>query len=120
MSRTSRILAATAASVLLPFAGLGLTAGAAYASSTGCAFSNGCATLHGTDVNGNTVAMDAKYQRSTEILIGYPDNAGDGATSFDGVLHEGKGAKTTAYADTGLTVSRLRTTPATLLRAHPM
>jgi len=86
--------------------GIGL-AGTAQASSTGCAFSNGCATLHGTDAAGNDVAMDAKYQRSTEILIGYADNAGDNATSFDAVLHYGKGAKVTSYADTGLQVSNL-------------
>ena len=103
----NRILAAAAAGALLPLAGLGLTAGAAYASSTGCAFSNGCATLHGTDANGNSVAMDAKYQKKTEILIGYADSAGDGATSFDGVLHYGRGTKSTTYQDTALQVSHL-------------
>ena len=103
-----RLLAATAA-LLLPAGGLALTAGAALASSTGCAFSNGCATLHGTDANGNAVAMDAKYQNKNEILIGFLDNAGDGATSFDGVLHYGKGTKTTSYQDTGLVVSHFLT-----------
>jgi len=81
-----------------------LAAGTAQASSTGCAFSNGCATLHGTDANGNAVAMDAKYQRKTEILIGYPDNVGDNATSFDGVLHYGHGKATKGWSDSGLTL----------------
>ena len=104
MSIRSKALAVTAA--LAVTGGLTLaTAGVSWASSTGCAFSNGCATLHGTDANGNAVAMDAKYQNKSEILIGYADNAGDGATSFDGVLHYGKGTKTTTYADTGLAVS---------------
>ena len=78
-------------------------AGGAQASSAGCAFSNGCATLHGTDANGNAVAMDAKYQRKTEILIGYPDQVGDNATSFDGVLHYGHGRATKVWNDTGVT-----------------
>ena len=84
--------------------GIGL-AGTAQASSTGCAFSNGCATLHGTDALGYAVAMDAKRQVKTGIVIGYPDNASDNATSFDGVLHYGKGKRVTTYADTGLQFS---------------
>lgn len=75
-------------------------AGTAQASSTGCAFSNGCATLHGTNALGEAVAMDAKYQNKTEIVIGYPDNAGDGATSFDGVLHYTRATTLTTWADT--------------------
>jgi len=87
------------------------TAGAAgslpaFASSTGCAFSNGCATLHGTDANNHAIAMDAKHQsaKAGTLIIGYPDVPGDGATSFDAVLHYTTGAKKTAYADTGLSV----------------
>jgi len=72
----------------------------AFASSTGCAFSNGCATLHGTDALGRAVAMDAKYQNKSEILIGYADNVGDGATSFDGVLHYTRATSTTTWDDT--------------------
>lgn len=49
--------------------------------------------------------MDAKYQKKTEILIGFPDNSGDTATSFDGVLHFTKGPKSTTYQDTGLQLS---------------
>lgn len=95
-------IAATAAVLTLPLAGAGLSLAAtsAWASSAGCAFSNGCATLHGTDASGNTVAMDAKYQKATEIVIGYPDNAGDGATSFDGVLHYTRATSQTVWADT--------------------
>jgi hypothetical protein len=86
-------------------AGGGALAGPASAaplSSTNCAFSNGCATLNGTDAAGNAVSMDAKYQNPKEIVIGYPDKPGDGATSFDAVIHytSAKGG----YADTGLTV----------------
>jgi len=99
----SKVLAAAASLTLLAGAGVA-AAGSASASSAGCAFTNGCATLRGTDANGSSVAMDAKRQNKTEILIGYPDNAGDGATSFDGVLHYGKGKKTTSYADTGFTL----------------
>ena len=98
MTIRTKVLAAAAALALI--SGTGAVATSAWASSPGCAFSNGCATLHGTDASGNTVAMDAKYQNKSEILIGYVDNAGDGATSFDGVLHYGKGAKTTTYQDT--------------------
>jgi hypothetical protein len=106
MSARNKILAAVAGFTLL--GGIGV-AGAveAQASTTGCAFSNGCATLHGTDAASDTVAMDTKYQNKNEIVIGYPDNAGDNATSFDAVLHYGKGAKVTSYADTGLQVSNL-------------
>src|SRR5208282_309671 len=103
MSIKSKVLAASA--VLTLAGGIAATAGTAQASSTGCAFTNGCATLHGTDANGSTVAMDAKYKNKNEILIGYADNASDGATSFDGVLHYGKGKKTTSYQDTGLQFS---------------
>ena len=99
MSIYGKVLAAAAGLTLL---GGIAAAGTARASSPDCAFSNGCATLHGTDANGNTVAMDAKKQNKAGIVIGYPDNAGDGATSFDGVLHYGKGVKTTSYTDTGL------------------
>ncbi len=107
MSFKSKVLASAG---VLTLAALSLGAGtSAWASSPGCAFTNGCATLHGTDANGSTVAMDAKYKNKNEILIGYADNAGDGATSFDGVLHYGKGKKTTTYADTGLVVSRFLT-----------
>jgi hypothetical protein len=95
-------LAALASTGLIA-GGIALGASAAQASSDGCAFSNGCATLHGTDANGNTVAMDAKYQNKTEILIGYPDNAGDGATSFDGVVHFTHARSVRGWSDTGLT-----------------
>ena len=69
----------------------GATAGApsALAGTTGCAFSNGCATLHGQDGNGAAVALDSKYQSAKPgtIQIGYPDKPGDGATDYDAVLH---------------------------------
>ncbi len=86
------------------------TTGTAQASTPGCAFTNGCGTLKGTDANGSSVAMDAKGKNKTEILIGYADNAGDGATSFDSDLHYGKGIKTTTYADTGFQLSPTFTT----------
>ena len=104
MSARNKILATVAGFTLLGGIGV-LGAAEAQASTPGCAFSNGCATLHGTDAASDTVAMDTKYQNKNEIVIGYPDNAGDGATSYDGVLHYGKGAKVTSYADTGLTVT---------------
>jgi hypothetical protein len=99
------VFAASVLATAALVAGGGALAGPASAaplSSTNCAFSNGCATLHGTDAAGNAVAMDAKYQNPAEIVIGYPDKAGDGATSFDAVIHytSAKGG----YADTGLTV----------------
>ncbi len=86
----------------LTLAGSIAVAGPASASSTGCAFSNGCATLHGTDAAGNDVAMDAKYQNKSEILIGYPDNTGDNATSFDGVLHYTHTRSVTTWDDSEL------------------
>jgi len=76
----------------------------AQASSPGCAFGNGCATLRGFDAASHQVAMDAKYQNKHEILIGYPDNPGDGASSFDGVLHFTPNGETTIYQDTALQV----------------
>lgn len=85
--------------------GGGVAAGTAMASTPDCTFGNGCATLHGSDAAGHGVAMDAKYQKKTEILIGFPDNNGDTATSFDGVLHFTKGPKSTTYQDTGFTLS---------------
>jgi hypothetical protein len=105
MSIKSKVFAFGAGLTLL--GGIAATTGTAQASSPACAFSNGCATLHGTDANGNTVAMDAKRLNKAGIIIGYPDNVGDGATSFDGVLHYGKGAKTTSYADTALQANDL-------------
>jgi hypothetical protein len=101
MSIKSKVLTAGAVIALAAGTGAALT-GTAQASTAGCAFTNGCATLHGVTVNGSAVAMDAKHQNKNEILIGYPDNVGDGATSFDADLHYGKGSKTTSYADTGL------------------
>lgn len=95
-------LFATAATLTLMVGGAAVAAGAADASSTGCAFTNGCATLHGTDANGSAVAMDAKYKNKSEILIGYPDNSGDNATSFDGVLHYTKATSSTTWSDTDL------------------
>lgn len=74
-------------------------AGAASASTPDCAFGDGCATLHGSDAAGNGVALDAKYQNKHQILIGYPDKPGDGATSFDGVLHFAS-SHAHAYTDT--------------------
>lgn len=110
MKIRNRVLAAAA--VLTLTGGTALAgATAASASSTGCAFSNGCATLHGTDAAGNTVAMDAKYQNKTEILIGYPDNVGDNATSFDGVLHYTRPHSVTAWNDTGLSQWTLDSSP---------
>jgi hypothetical protein len=104
-TRTGVFAASVLATAAL-VAGGGALAGPASAaplSSTNCAFSNGCATLNGTDAAGNAVSMDAKYQNPKEIVIGYPDKAGDGATSFDAVIHytNAKGG----YADTGFTLS---------------
>jgi hypothetical protein len=99
MLKKGIVTALVAAGALIPAAG---TASAAPASSPGCAFSNGCATLHGVDAANNAVAMDAKYQNPKEIVIGYPDLAGDGATNFDAVIHFTTGPKTTGYADTAL------------------
>jgi len=95
------------AAFLIAAASLGLgtaavTAGPASASTPGCAFSNGCATLHGTDALGRAVAMDAKYQNKNEIEIGYADNVGDTATSFDGVLHSHQTRPVNTWDDTGL------------------
>lgn len=106
----TKVLALAAASATTLTLGLAAGMTSAEASSTGCAFTNGCATLHGTDAAGDTVAMDAKYQNKNEILIGYPDNASDGATSFDGVLHYGKGKPVTTYQDTGLVVTHFDNT----------
>jgi hypothetical protein len=104
MSIKSKVLAGATALTLVGGVGLAgaLTAGAAEASSTGCAFTDGCATLHGVDAAGNHVAMDAKYQNPKEIVIGYPDNPADGATDFDAVIHYTTGQKTTGWADTAL------------------
>ena len=101
MSARNKILAS--AGVLALAASLGLGAGTAQASSAGCAFSNGCATLHGFDAANHAIAMDAKYQNPKEIVIGYPDIAGDGATNFDAVLHYTKGQHTVTYQDSGIT-----------------
>ena len=98
--------ALTAAAALALACGISAAAGtAAHASSTGCAFSNGCATLHGTDAASHQVAMDAKRQSSKPgtLVIGYPDLTGDGATSFDAVLHYTSGHGAKAWDDTGLT-----------------
>lgn len=75
--------------------GLGLVGGTlalatpAQASSFNCVTSVGCGTLHTTIAfhGGTTVAMDAKYQKATEMVIGYPDLDRDKATSFDKVAH---------------------------------
>lgn len=103
MTRVTRkyLAAAGAAAFAVVLGSLGTTA---LASSPGCAFGNGCATLHGLDAASHQVAMDAKYQNRHEILIGYPDNPGDGASSFDGVLHFTPNGKTTTYQDTALQV----------------
>lgn len=102
-----KYLAAAGAAAFAVALSVGATA---QASSPGCAFGNGCATLHGMDAASHQVALDAKYQNKSEILIGYPDLAGDGATSFDGVLHFTKGAKVTTSQDTSLQVNRLHGT----------
>ena len=81
MSARNKILASAGGLVLA--ASLGLGAGVAQASTPGCAFADGCATLQGFDAANHAVAMDAKYQNPKEIVIGYPDVPGDGATSFD-------------------------------------
>ena len=105
MSLRSKTFAAAAGVTLLAgtLAAGTLAAGTAQASSTGCAFTNGCATLHGTDGASHAVAMDAKRKSSAPgtLIIGYPDIPGDGATSFDAVLHYGKGTKQTTYAGHG-------------------
>ena len=108
MGLKSKVFAAGAAVTLL--GGIAAMAGTAQASSTGCAFTNGCATLHGVDAAGHAVAMDVKYKNPKEIVIGYPDVPGDGATSFDDVLHYTSGPKKTTYQDTGLTVTDFRNT----------
>jgi hypothetical protein len=102
MSIGKRVLAAAAGLALAGGAFVGATS--AFASSTGCAFGDGCATLHGVNAAGNPVAMDAKYKNADEIVIGYPDNENDGATSFDGVLHFTPARPVTTYNDTGLNV----------------
>lgn len=104
MSFKAKITAAAAVGVVA--GGMALAGPSAFASTPDCAFSNGCATLHGFDGAGHPVAMDAKYQKKTEILIGYPDNVGDTATSFDGVLHFTKGPKVTTTQDTALLVQQ--------------
>jgi hypothetical protein len=109
MSIRKRVLAGAAALALVAGAGT-VAATSALASSTGCSFGDGCATLHGVNAAGNPVAMDAKYKNKNEILIGYPDNANDGATSFDGVLHFTSGGRVTTYQDTGLQVTHLDST----------
>ena len=86
------------------------TTGTAQASTPGCAFTNGCGTLKGTDANGSSVAMDAKGKNKTEILIGYADNAGDGATSFDSDLHYGRGTRPPPTRTPGSTLSPTFTT----------
>ena len=104
----SKILAAAGAVTLI--AGLaGLTAGTASASSAGCAFTNGCATLQGVDAASHAVAMDAKRQSAATgtLIIGYPDKPTDPATNFDAVLHFTSGAQVTTYADTALQASHL-------------
>jgi hypothetical protein len=105
MSVKTRILAAAATLTLLGGAGVAAS-GAAEASSPGCAFTNGCATLHGVDGAGHAVAMDAKRQSkaSGTLIIGWADVPGDVATSWDAVLHYTSSAKVTTYADTGLQV----------------
>jgi len=84
----------------------GSTAGIAQASSAGCVTSNGCGTLHGTDQAGHQIAMDAKGQSSKPgtLIIGYPDNNGDPATSFDATLHYTPSQPVTSWADNAVTV----------------
>jgi len=116
----SKVLAAAASLTLLAGAGVA-AAGSASASSAGCAFTNGCATLHGTDAASHAVAMDAKRQSSAPgtLIIGYPDIPGDGATSFDAVIHYTNGKKTTSYQDTGFTLSPTFTSVPCLLTTDP-
>jgi hypothetical protein len=85
-ARASAIVVGAFTVVLGLFAGL---SGLAHASSFECVTSVGCGTLHTTIGfgGGTTVAMDAKYQKATEMVIGYPDLARDKATSFDKVAH---------------------------------
>lgn len=88
MKSRFRLGLAAAGLGLLTAAGLA-TAPPAHASSFNCVTSVGCGTLH-TVINfhgGTTVAMDAKYQKATEMVIGYPDLNRDKATSFDKVAH---------------------------------
>lgn len=84
-----KFLAAAGAVVMSAGLGLGLSL-TAMASSFGCTLGDGCGTLHttGTDLGGNSQAWDAKYQNPMEEVIGYPDNPGDSATSFDLVRHD--------------------------------
>lgn len=107
MTRQKYLAAASAAAFAVMLGSLGTTA---LASSPGCAFGNGCATLHGVDAASHQVAMNAKYQNKHEILIGYPDNPGDGASSFDGVLHFTQGPEVTITQDTSLQVNLLHST----------
>lgn len=99
-----KFLAAAGAVALSAGLGLGLSLTAS-ASSFGCTLGDGCGTLHttGTDLGGNSQAWDAKYQNPMEMVIGYPDNPGDSATSFDLVRHQA--THVTGFSDTGLTVS---------------
>lgn len=60
---------------------------AAQATTFKCIFSNGCGALHGVNAEGNSVAVDAKYQNPNEMVIGYPDLEGDSATNVSLVAH---------------------------------
>ena len=74
--RSKTFAAATGVTLLAGTLAAGtLAAGTAQASSTGCAFTNGCATLHGVDAASHAVAMDAKYKspKPGTLIIGYPD-----------------------------------------------
>ena len=119
MSARNKILATVAGFTLLGGICV-LGAAEAQASTPGCAFGNGCATEHGTNALGEAAAMDTKYKNKTEIVIGYPDNANDGATSYDGDLHHTRATSTTTWDDTEVlpawpAVDTTRTGPSTTL-----
>lgn len=89
-------------------AALTLTPGVASASSFGCNAQASCATLNGHQADGAFASMDARYQEANQIVIGYPDNLLDKATSFDKVPHtfrhgalHGDTYYTFVYAPTG-------------------
>lgn len=100
---TRKYLAAASAAAFALCLGLGLNT-PAQASSFGCNLGDGCGTLHttGHDLAGSPEAWDAKYQKPTEMVIGYPDNPGDSATSFDLVPHFTR--MLTGWADTSLSL----------------
>lgn len=107
-ARTGAVIGISAGAMTL---GAVLPASFASASSYGCNAQVGCATLNSHEANGNpgtSVSMDARWQQPNQIIIAYPDNKLDKATSFDKVPHKfrsgvlrGDTYYTFVYAPTG-------------------